>query len=143
MEILTLQHTMTFETILCFQLCGNNLGKALSCFNMTMPLCTKQGPYRNSLSRSVWKNLIDLHRALTSTPSHTFGMNWNADCEPDLIAQYQCLTSLMIVWLNGSKSPEQCSNISWKAFPEEWRLFSQQSGDQLNINSHRFWNEML
>ena len=37
------------------------------------------------------------NRALTSTPSNTFGMNWNADCEPDLITQHQCLTSLMLV----------------------------------------------
>ena len=41
------------------------------------------------LSRSVWKNLTGLHGALTSTPSNTFGMNWNADCEPDIIAQHQ------------------------------------------------------
>jgi hypothetical protein len=27
--------------VLCFQLCGNSLGKALSYFSMTMPLCTK------------------------------------------------------------------------------------------------------
>ena len=64
------------ETILCFQLCGNSLGKALSCFGMTMPPCTKRGPYRNCLSRSVWKNLTDMHEALTSAPSNTFGMNW-------------------------------------------------------------------
>jgi hypothetical protein len=40
------------------------------------------------LSRSVWKNLTGLHRALTSTPSNTFGINWNTDCEPGLIAQH-------------------------------------------------------
>ena len=28
--------------ILCFQLCGNSLGEALSCFSMTMPLSTKR-----------------------------------------------------------------------------------------------------
>ena len=53
-------------------------GEALSCFSMTMPPCRKQGPYRNGLLRSVWKNLTGLHKALTSTPSNTFGMNWNA-----------------------------------------------------------------
>ena len=120
--ILTLQHTMTFSMILCFQLCGNSLGKALSCFSMTMPPCTKRGPHRNGLSRLVWKNLIGLHRALISTPLNTFGMNWNADCEPDLIAQNQCPTSQTLLRLNGSKSLQQCSNIEWKAFPEEWRL---------------------
>ena len=31
-----LQHTLTFQTTLCFQLCGNSLGKALSCFSSTM-----------------------------------------------------------------------------------------------------------
>ena len=30
------------------------------------------------------EKLDGLHRALTSTPSNTFGMNWNADCEPDI-----------------------------------------------------------
>ena len=37
--------------------------------------CTKRGPYRNGLSRSVRKNLTGLHRALTSTPSNIYGMN--------------------------------------------------------------------
>jgi hypothetical protein len=57
--------------------------------------CTKRGPYRNGLSRSVWNNLTGLYRALTSTPSNTFGMNWKAYCEPGLIAPHQCLTSLI------------------------------------------------
>ena len=42
---------------------GQQFGRALSCF------------------------LTGLHRSLTSTPSNTFGMNWNADCKPGLIAQ--------------------------------------------------------
>ena len=37
-------------------------------------------------------------RALTSTPSNIFGMNWNADCELGLIAQHQCPTSLMLLY---------------------------------------------
>ena len=73
-------------------------------------LCTKQGPYRNDLSRSEWKTLTGRPRAMTSTPLNTFGMNWKADCEPGLIAQHQCPTSIMLLWLNGSKSPQQCSN---------------------------------
>jgi hypothetical protein len=88
------------------------LGKALPCFSMTIPPCTKWGPYRNALSRSVWRNLTGLHRALTSTPSKTFAMNWNSDCEPGLIAEHQWLISLMTLWLNGSKSPQQCSSGS-------------------------------
>ena len=110
---------------------------ALSCFSMTMPPCTKRGPYRNDLSRSVQKNLTGLHRALTSTPFNTFGLNWNADCEPGLIAQnHSC--SLMLLWVSESKSLQQCSNIQWKAFPEDWRLLQQQRGDQLHINGHKF-----
>ena len=88
-----------------------SLGKALSSFSMTISPCTKRGPYSNGLSRSVWKNLTGLHRALTSTSSNAFEINWNADCEPGLIAQHQCPTSLMPLWLNGSKSPQQCSII--------------------------------
>ena len=52
---------------------------------MTIPPCPKRDPYRNGLLRLVWKNLTGLHRGLTSTPSNTFGMNWNTDCEPGLI----------------------------------------------------------
>ena len=55
------------------------------------------------LLRSVWRNFTGLYRALTSTPSNTFGMIWNAVCEPGLIAKHQCPTSLMLLWLNGSK----------------------------------------
>ena len=42
--------------------------------------CAKRGRYRNGLSRMVWKNLTGLHRALTSTPTNIFGMNWNTKC---------------------------------------------------------------
>ena len=70
-------------------------------------LCTKQGPYRNDLSRSEWKTLTGLHRAMTSTIKHLFGMNWNVDCEPGLIIQHKSQTSLMLLWLNGP-----CSTVS-------------------------------
>ena len=33
-------------------------------------------------------------------PIDTFGMNWNADCEPGLITQHQSPTSLKLLWLN-------------------------------------------
>ena len=56
-------------------------------------------PHRNGLLRLVWKNLTGLHSALTSTPSNSFGMNWNAGCESGLIAPRQCPTSLMLSWL--------------------------------------------
>ena len=47
-------------------------------FQHDNPPCSKRGPYRKGLPRLVWKNLTGLHRALSSTPLNTFGMNWNA-----------------------------------------------------------------
>ena len=35
------------------------------------------------------ENMTGMHRALTSTPSNTFEINWNTDCEPGLITQHQ------------------------------------------------------
>uniref|UniRef100_A0A0E9Y2E0 Uncharacterized protein n=1 Tax=Anguilla anguilla TaxID=7936 RepID=A0A0E9Y2E0_ANGAN len=35
----------------------------------------------------MWKNLTGLHKALTSTPSNTFGIHWKANYQPGLIAQ--------------------------------------------------------
>ena len=77
--------------------------------------CTKRGPYRYGLLRSVQKNLTGLHRALISTPSNTFEINWNADCEPGLIAQHQCPTSHYST-LHQSKSllGKGCSDILLK-----------------------------
>jgi hypothetical protein len=46
---------------MCFQLGGNSLGKVLSCFSTTIPLCAKRGPYRNGLSRSVCLYLTGLN----------------------------------------------------------------------------------
>ena len=65
--------------------------------------CKKRCLYRNGLSRSAWKNLTGLHRALTSTPLNTRGMNWNTNCKSGLIAQHQCPTSITLLWLNGNK----------------------------------------
>ena len=130
-----LQYSMTCLTILCFQLCGNSLGNALSCFRMTMPPCTKRGPYRNGLSSSVWKNLDGLHRDLTSTLPNTFGMKWTADCEPGLIAQHQCPTSLMLLWLHGSKSPRDV--------PTSIGMPSQKSGGCYGIKARTYSLLML
>jgi hypothetical protein len=53
-------------------------------------------------------------------------MNWN--------------TSLVLLWLIGSKTPGQCFNIKWKVFPE--KVFPEAviaaKGDQLHINAHDF-----
>ncbi len=59
-----------------------------------------------------------------STPSKTFRMN-STDCKPGLIAQQQCLNSLMLLRLNGNKSLQTGCKILWKNFQEEWRLFQQ------------------
>ena len=72
-----------------------------------------------------WRDLAGLHRTLTPALSNASGVNWNTSCEPGLIAHHQCPPSLMLLWLNGSKSPQQGSKIFLKAFPEEWRLLSQ------------------
>jgi hypothetical protein len=74
---------------------------------------------------------------LTSTPSNTFGMNWNADCEPGLIAQHQCPTSIMLLWLNGSKSQKQCSNTV-ESLPRRVEAVIAAKGDQLHINAQDF-----
>ncbi len=74
---------------LCSSLCLSR-----SCFIVKMPSCTKQ--------HHTW--LTGLHRALTSTPSNIFGMNWNADCESDLIT-------------NISVGPHWCSGVWMGANP--------------------------
>ena len=68
-----------------------------------------------------WKNLTGLHRALTSTPSKTFRMNWNADCAPGLIAQHRCPTSLMLVDEWKQVPTAMFQHLVWKAFTEEGR----------------------
>ncbi len=51
-------------------LCVNSLCLSLSCFNTTM--------LHKQMVFPVWCQRTWL--ALTSTPSNTFGMNWNTDC---------------------------------------------------------------
>ncbi len=67
------------------------------------------------------------HRSQTSTPSNTFGVNWNGDPEPDLLMQHKCLTSQMLYWMNVQKLQQKHSKISCKVFPEEWKLLKLQS----------------
>jgi len=67
---------------------------------MTVSQCTKKCP-----SGQCWMSLgIGPHRALTYSPMKSFGMNWNEDCEPDLLAQHQYLTTEMLCWTNGQNS---------------------------------------
>jgi hypothetical protein len=67
---------------------------------MTMPPCTKWGPYKKCMLRIVWNNLTGLLRALTSTPSNTFGMNWNTDCELNLPTSVPNLTNAFVTEWN-------------------------------------------
>jgi hypothetical protein len=112
----SLCNSIQFWTILCFQLCDH--GKALSCFSMRIPPCTKQGPYRNGLSISV-EELEGPTQSPDLNPIEHLCDELERRLRARLIAQHQCPSSLMLLWLNGSKSPQQCSNIYWKAFPEE------------------------
>lgn len=49
------------------------------------------------------------------------GMNWNTDCELDLVARHQYRIALMHLRLNGSK----LLLSGYKGFPQESRLFQQ------------------
>jgi hypothetical protein len=106
--------------ILCFRICGNSFGEGPFLFqNDNAPPCTKRGLYRKGLSRLVWKNLTGLHIALTSTLLNTFWLNWNADCEPGLIAQHQCPTSLMLLWLNRIEASARSNVLTSSRTPSQ------------------------
>jgi hypothetical protein len=70
------------------------LGKALSCFSMTMPPCTKYGRCGRT-----WLACTEPWPQPHGTPLGWIG---KPDFKPDLIAQHQWRTSLMLLWLNGS-----------------------------------------
>lgn len=106
----------------------NSLCLALYCFTTTTQPCTK--PERNVFPSLVWKNSTGLHR--TSARSNTFGVNWNDGREPVLITQHQLWISLMLLWLNGSKSLQPVQHLVERLKPEEWRLSEQ------DINEHGF-----
>ncbi len=121
------------QGMLCFQLCGNSLGKAVS---IPAWLCfSAQSKVHNDMVNWMsltWKNLTGPDRTLTSTPSNTFGMNWNGDCEPGFLVQHHC----SIRWM-GKKIQLKNSKILWKAFPEKLKLISAK-GDELHINVYVF-----
>lgn len=57
-------------------LCGNSLGKVLSCFNMTIPLWTKQ---------SIWPQ------------AHPISLEWIVNWMPGLISQHQSPSSKLLL----------------------------------------------
>lgn len=87
----------TFWTMRCFQLCGNNLRKALFFSSMTAPQCTLHSKVQKDMVRWAWCGKTWL--ALTeSWPQlyQTSGMNWNWDYEPGIRVQHHSLTSKML-----------------------------------------------
>lgn len=76
-------------------------------------LCYLNLTLGNCFPSLVWKNLSGLHGALTLVPSSTSGTNWKANCDPGIVDQHQCPTSLMLLWLYGSKYQHPCSNLVW------------------------------
>lgn len=72
---------------------GNTLHLSLSCFDMTMPLCTKPAPLGSFFQFGVeelnWTNLRPIQHV----------WNWNSD----VIAQLQCWTTPMQLWLHWNK----------------------------------------
>jgi hypothetical protein len=81
-----------------------------------------------------WKNLTGLHRALNSTPSNTFGMNWNADCQQGLITSTSGpdLTNAVVDEL------KQFPAAMFQSSGKPSQKSGQQRGDQLHINAHYF-----
>lgn len=68
---------------------------------------------RSPVHEEKWKNLWP------QPPSNTFRINWNADCEPGLIAQHQWHTSLSdskIRWKAWNQSSGSCSCCSFFSF---------------------------
>lgn len=101
---------------MCFQT-PTVLGEDLVLFQQSPML--KPKPIKKWFSQfGEKKTLPGLNKS--PDPNPTFGMN--SDREPGLITQHRCLTSLMLLWLNRSKSLQPGNKILRKAFPEVWRL---------------------
>ncbi len=44
-------------------------------------------------------------------PITHFWMNWNENYKPNLLIQHQCLTSLMLYWMNGQKFSQKQKSV--------------------------------
>jgi hypothetical protein len=73
----------------------------------------------------VWKNSTGLHRALTSTPSNTFGMIWERRLRARPNHPISALASLMLYgWIEASPHsnvPTSGGKPSEKSGAEKWR----------------------
>lgn len=63
-------------------------GRVIFCSSVIMSLCR----VLTEMFYWIWYARTWLN------PMHTFEMNENSDCQPDLITQHQCLISLMLVF---------------------------------------------
>lgn len=98
-----------------------------SCFSMTMPRRTKPAPWRNGFS------LFGLACTEPWPQSHRKLVGWieTLTVSEALIAQHQWETSLMLLWLNGSKSLQPDSKSMWRTFPERGAHFYLWSEDKM------------
>ena len=92
----------SYNDILCFQLCGNSLGKVLSCFSMTMTPCEVH-------TEMVWNNLTglfsdpdlnpiehlwyELERQLRARPNHPTSV---PDLTNALVAEWKKVSAAML-----------------------------------------------
>lgn len=81
-ELFKLQDISIFQTTVFFQLCGDCLWKTLFCFDMTRPPKHK--------ARSIMKMVFPVWWG-------TAPMGWRQ------ASRHRCWTSLILLWLNGSK----------------------------------------
>lgn len=96
----------------------------------------------------VWcgRTWTGLRRELTSTPSNIFGMKWNGNCEPGLIARDQCLTSVCsCVWMGEIADRFQILCICWlskyKFLMEEGEETNALSAEtEIDITSSLVWS---
>lgn len=74
---------------------------------MTVPLCTKGGPYRYSLKSLVWRNSRDLQRADLNPIEHV----WNVHFEPDLLVRHNAMVSEWEVQQGHTAVMVRCQHI--------------------------------
>ncbi len=97
---------------------------------VSMLPCTKPAPLRNSSPSLVWRNLTGLHRALTSTPSNTFGTNWNTTtatfgCNVQESTYFWPLQLLLFIWENNVHKSGALNLLKlFFSFPQQWTLRS-------------------